>query len=121
MPLFDERGATPIEYALISALIAVVIIASLTFLSSNIANKFEVIAATVKVDNVNTATSIKFPLTTRTASVTPTVQATPNFLVTRTASLVPIFFPTATRTIETPAGGSNEEPTATCDPVAGRC
>lgn len=38
--LADERGATAIEYGLLAALIAVVIIASMTALSGNINNSF---------------------------------------------------------------------------------
>jgi pilus assembly protein Flp/PilA len=43
----DENGATAIEYGLIAALIAVVIIAALTVLGNNISNKFSTIAASV--------------------------------------------------------------------------
>ena len=43
----DESGATAIEYGLIAALIAVVIIAALTTLGSNISAKFNTIAASV--------------------------------------------------------------------------
>ncbi len=38
--LKDESGATAIEYGLIAGLIAVVIIAALTTLGSNLSNKF---------------------------------------------------------------------------------
>ena len=43
----DENGATAIEYGLIAALIAVVIIAALTLLGGNISTKFESIANSV--------------------------------------------------------------------------
>lgn len=36
----DESGATAIEYGLIAALIAVVIIGALTFMGSSLENKF---------------------------------------------------------------------------------
>ncbi|MGH6992227.1 MAG: Flp family type IVb pilin [Caulobacteraceae bacterium] len=39
-----EKGATAIEYALIAALIAVVIIASVTLLGSNLAARYQVAA-----------------------------------------------------------------------------
>jgi len=37
---YDRKGATAIEYGLIAALIAVVIIAGVTLLGSDIGNKF---------------------------------------------------------------------------------
>ncbi len=43
----DENGATAIEYGLIAALIAVVIIAALTLLGTAISEKFSTIAASV--------------------------------------------------------------------------
>lgn len=43
----DERGVTAIEYALIAALIGIVIIAGATTLGSNINGKFASIAASV--------------------------------------------------------------------------
>jgi pilus assembly protein Flp/PilA len=42
--LKDESGATAIEYGLIAGLIAVVIIAALTSLGTNISTKFNAIA-----------------------------------------------------------------------------
>jgi len=39
----DESGATAIEYGLIAALIAVVIIGALTFLGSSLKNKFNAV------------------------------------------------------------------------------
>jgi pilus assembly protein Flp/PilA len=44
----DESGATAIEYALIAALIAVVIIGGATTLGTTISQKFTDIATTVK-------------------------------------------------------------------------
>jgi pilus assembly protein Flp/PilA len=44
----DENGATAIEYGLIAALIAVVIIVALTALGNNISLKFSTIAASVQ-------------------------------------------------------------------------
>ncbi len=41
----DTSGVTAIEYGLIAGLIAVVIIAAVTTLGTNISNKFNVIAA----------------------------------------------------------------------------
>lgn len=41
----DESGATAIEYGLIAALIAVVIIAAVTALGGNIASTFDKVAA----------------------------------------------------------------------------
>jgi pilus assembly protein Flp/PilA len=41
----DESGATAIEYGLIAGLIAVVIIAAITTVGSNLANKFNVVAS----------------------------------------------------------------------------
>ncbi len=41
----DVSGVTAIEYGLIAGLIAVVIIAAVTTLGTNISNKFNVIAA----------------------------------------------------------------------------
>jgi len=43
----DEDGATAIEYGLIAALIAVVIIGALTLLGSSISSKFDTIATAV--------------------------------------------------------------------------
>jgi len=43
----DEGGATAIEYGLIAALIAVVIITALTILGQNISTKFSTIASSV--------------------------------------------------------------------------
>jgi len=43
----DESGATAIEYGLIAALIAVVIIAALTLLGTAISSKFDTIANSV--------------------------------------------------------------------------
>ncbi len=43
----DENGATAIEYGLIAALIAVVIIAALTLLGTAISGKFSTIALSV--------------------------------------------------------------------------
>lgn len=43
----DEQGATAIEYGLIAALIAVVIIGALTLLGTSISEKFSTIAASV--------------------------------------------------------------------------
>lgn len=43
----DENGATAIEYGLIAALIAVVIIAALTALGTSISAKFNTIATSV--------------------------------------------------------------------------
>lgn len=40
----DEEGATAIEYGLIAALIAVVIIGAVTLLGTNLSNTFETIA-----------------------------------------------------------------------------
>jgi pilus assembly protein Flp/PilA len=45
--LEDERGATAIEYGLIAALIAVVIIGALTVLGTAISSKFDTIASSV--------------------------------------------------------------------------
>ena len=44
----DESGATAIEYGLIAALIAVVIITALTTLGSNLNAKFNTIATTLR-------------------------------------------------------------------------
>jgi pilus assembly protein Flp/PilA len=43
----DESGATAIEYGLIAALIAVVLITSLTALGTNISTKFNAISTSV--------------------------------------------------------------------------
>lgn len=43
----DEHGATAIEYGLIAALIAVVIIGALTLLGTSISEKFNTIATNV--------------------------------------------------------------------------
>ena len=45
--LEDEAGATSIEYSLIAALIAVVIITAVTKLGTNLSNKFNTIANAV--------------------------------------------------------------------------
>ena len=45
--LNDESGATAIEYGLIAALIAVVIIGALTLLGTSISDKFNTIAGAV--------------------------------------------------------------------------
>lgn len=44
----DENGATAIEYGLIAALIAVVIIGALTVLGTQISSKFDTIATSVQ-------------------------------------------------------------------------
>ncbi len=44
---FDDSGATAIEYALIATLVAVVLIASLNLLSTDLSNTFNNIANTV--------------------------------------------------------------------------
>lgn len=44
----DELGATAIEYGLIAALIAVVIITALTTLGTNLSTKFASIATTLR-------------------------------------------------------------------------
>jgi pilus assembly protein Flp/PilA len=44
----DESGATAIEYGLIAALIAVVIITALTTLGTNLSTKFNSIATTLR-------------------------------------------------------------------------
>ena len=44
----DESGATAIEYGLIAALIAVVIITALTTIGSNLNTKFTSIATTLR-------------------------------------------------------------------------
>jgi pilus assembly protein Flp/PilA len=46
--LRDENGATAIEYGLIAALIAVVIIAGLTLLGTSVNDKFSTIGTTVQ-------------------------------------------------------------------------
>lgn len=43
----DEDGATAIEYGLIAALIAVVIIGALTTLGTNMSSRFETVASAV--------------------------------------------------------------------------
>ncbi|PIR31646.1 MAG: Flp family type IVb pilin [Alphaproteobacteria bacterium CG11_big_fil_rev_8_21_14_0_20_44_7] len=43
----DESGATAIEYGLIAALIAVVIIAALTFLGGTLRNTFSTVGSAV--------------------------------------------------------------------------
>ena len=44
----DERGATAIEYGLIAALIAVVIITAVTALGSKVSTKFNNISTAIK-------------------------------------------------------------------------
>jgi pilus assembly protein Flp/PilA len=44
----DERGATAIEYGLIAALIAVVVISAVTSVGNNLSKKFSNIANSVK-------------------------------------------------------------------------
>jgi pilus assembly protein Flp/PilA len=44
----DEGGATAIEYGLIAALIAVVVISAVTSVGTNLKNKFSNIANSVK-------------------------------------------------------------------------
>ena len=44
----DERGATAIEYGLIAALIAVVVISAVTSVGNNLSKKFNNIANSVK-------------------------------------------------------------------------
>lgn len=46
--LTDESGATAIEYGLIAALIAVVAIAAMTTVGSNLGNKFNNIGTALK-------------------------------------------------------------------------
>jgi len=43
----EERGATAVEYALMVALIAVVIIAAVTFLGESASDKFDTVAQAV--------------------------------------------------------------------------
>ena len=45
--LLDESGATAVEYGMIAALVAVVIIASLSLLGTSVSSKFRTIATTV--------------------------------------------------------------------------
>ena len=45
----DERGASMVEYALLVALIAVVVIAAALFLGNQISTKFEEVGSTVDV------------------------------------------------------------------------
>ena len=45
--LMEEDGVTAIEYGLIAALIAIVIIAATTFLGTALSNKFDTIATEV--------------------------------------------------------------------------
>ena len=44
----DERGATAIEYGLIAALIAVVVITALTSIGTNLSGKFNTIATSLR-------------------------------------------------------------------------
>jgi pilus assembly protein Flp/PilA len=44
----DESGATAIEYGLIAALIAVVVIGAVTAVGNNLSTKFNTIANTIK-------------------------------------------------------------------------
>ena len=44
----DENGATAIEYGLIAALIAVVIIGATTAIGTNLSTKFNTVATTLK-------------------------------------------------------------------------
>lgn len=44
----DESGATAIEYGLIAALIAVVVITALTTIGSNLSAKFQTIATSLR-------------------------------------------------------------------------
>jgi pilus assembly protein Flp/PilA len=46
--LADERGATAIEYALISTLIAIVIVASLTAVGTQLQNTFNEVSGNLK-------------------------------------------------------------------------
>ncbi|MGH6987229.1 MAG: Flp family type IVb pilin [Caulobacteraceae bacterium] len=43
-PRIGERGATAVEYAIIAALIAVVIIAAVSLLGSNLAARYQIAA-----------------------------------------------------------------------------
>ena len=45
--LMDEEGATAVEYALMVALIAVVIIAAVTFLGDEVSEKFSTVGVAV--------------------------------------------------------------------------
>jgi len=45
--LFDEEGATAVEYALMVALIAIVIIVAVTFLGTEVASKFSEVGSAV--------------------------------------------------------------------------
>lgn len=45
--LLDERGATAVEYGLLIALIAAVIIAAVTLLGGNLASKFNDVAGLI--------------------------------------------------------------------------
>ena len=47
-PWNSEEGVTALEYGLIAALIAVVIIASVTLLGTNLSSKFNTIANAIK-------------------------------------------------------------------------
>jgi pilus assembly protein Flp/PilA len=44
----DESGATAIEYGLIAALIAVVVIGAVTLIGTNLSTNFQTIATTLK-------------------------------------------------------------------------
>ena len=45
--LRDDRGATAVEYGLMVALIAIVIIGAVTFLGTNLSSLFNTVAVTV--------------------------------------------------------------------------
>ena len=47
--LRDESGATSIEYGLIAALIATVIIIALTLLGTNLSNRFSAIGSSIAI------------------------------------------------------------------------
>lgn len=52
----DDSGATAIEYGLIAALVAVVVIAALTLIGDNLTSTFENIAACLDGDNAGDGT-----------------------------------------------------------------
>jgi len=52
----DESGATAIEYGLIAALMAVVVIAAITILGPSIKNAFQDVSTTL--DNADTNTAV---------------------------------------------------------------
>ena len=64
----DQRGATAVEYGIMVSLIAVVIIAAVSLLGTNLTNTFNGVACSVKGGTMSAATTVGTTTTPGTCS-----------------------------------------------------